>query len=34
MANQIKIVNVAGRRESEAPGIHDRAVEFLRQLFH
>ncbi len=32
-ANQIKTLNVAGPRESEAPGIHGRAVEYLRQLF-
>ena len=32
-ANQIKTLNVAGPRESEVPGIHGRAVEFLRQLF-
>ncbi len=32
-ANRITILNVAGPRESEAPGIHGRAVEFLRQLF-
>jgi hypothetical protein len=32
--NKIKTLNVAGPRESEAPGIQARAVEFLRQLFH
>jgi hypothetical protein len=31
-ANQIKTLNVAGPRESEAPGIHDCAVEVLRRL--
>ena len=28
--NGIRILNVAGPRESEAPGIHDRTVDFLR----
>jgi hypothetical protein len=28
--NGIRILNVAGPRESEVPGIHDRAIEFLR----
>ena len=28
--NGIRILNVAGPRENEAPGIHDRAMEFLR----
>lgn len=31
--NRIRILNVAGPRESEAPGIHDRAFEFLKELF-
>jgi len=31
--NRIRILNVAGPRESKIPGIHDRAVEFLRELF-
>lgn len=30
--NDIHVLNVAGPRESEAPGIHDRAVAFLREL--
>ena len=29
----IQILNVAGPRESEAPGIHDRALSFLREIF-
>jgi hypothetical protein len=32
-ANKIKILNVAGPRETKIPGIHDRAVEFLRKAF-
>ena len=31
-ATKIHILNVAGPREGEAPGIHDRAVAFLRQV--
>jgi hypothetical protein len=31
--NGIKVLNVAGPRESKAPGIHDKAVEFLREIF-
>jgi hypothetical protein len=31
-ANKVGSLNVAGPRESEAPGIHDRAVEFLRRM--
>ncbi len=31
--NRIKVLNVAGPRESEVPGIHDRAIEFLEELF-
>jgi hypothetical protein len=31
--NRLRILNVAGPRESKVPGIHDRAVEFLRELF-
>lgn len=31
--NRIRVLNVAGPRESELPGIHDRAFEFLRDLF-
>lgn len=30
--NKLKILNVAGPRESEVPGIHDRAKEFLQEL--
>jgi hypothetical protein len=30
--NRVRILNVAGPRESETPGIHDRAVEFLRRI--
>jgi hypothetical protein len=30
--NEIRVLNVAGPRESEAPGIHDRALAFLREL--
>jgi len=29
----VRILNVAGPRESKCPGIHDQAVEFLRKLF-
>jgi hypothetical protein len=31
--NGIRVLNVAGPRESKAPGIHDKAVEFLREIF-
>ncbi len=31
--NQVKILNIAGPRESEAPGIYHRAFSFLRELF-
>jgi hypothetical protein len=31
--NRIRILNVAGPRESKVPGIHDKAVEFLREMF-
>ncbi len=31
--HNIQVLNVAGPREREAPGIHDEAAEFLRQLF-
>ena len=31
--NRIRILNVAGPRESKVPGIHDKAVEFLRETF-
>lgn len=30
--NDIRVLNVAGPRESETPGIHDEAVGFLREL--
>ncbi len=30
--NEIKILNVAGPRESRSPGIHDQAVGFLKQV--
>ena len=30
--NHIQILNVAGPREGEAPGIHDRAVAFFREV--
>ncbi len=30
--NDIRILNVAGPREGEAPGIHARAVAFLRKI--
>jgi hypothetical protein len=31
--NQIGVLNVAGPRESEAPGIYARALNFLREVF-
>ncbi len=31
--NSIRILDVAGPRESKHPGIHDRAVEFLSSVF-
>jgi hypothetical protein len=31
-AKKIRILNVAGPREGEAPGIHGRAVSFLRKV--
>ena len=31
--NGIRVLNVAGPRESKAPGIYDKAVEFLREIF-
>ena len=31
-ANDVEILNVAGPRESGAPGIHDLAAAFLRAL--
>ena len=29
----IKVLNIAGPRESKCPGLHDQAFEYLRQLF-
>jgi predicted Rossmann fold nucleotide-binding protein DprA/Smf involved in DNA uptake len=31
--HDVQVLNVAGPRESEAPGIHAQATELLRQLF-
>lgn len=31
-AKKIRILNVAGPRESEAPGIHTRAISFLKEV--
>ena len=31
--NQIKVLNVAGLRESECPGIYGRTVDFLKEVF-
>lgn len=31
--NKIEILNVAGPRESKVPGIHDKAVDFLKLIF-
>ena len=33
-ANQIKVVNIAGLRESECPGVYDRTVNFLKEVFN
>jgi hypothetical protein len=33
LTNQIKILNIAGPRESEWPGVYRQASEFLRALF-
>jgi hypothetical protein len=30
--NQVRILNIAGPREGESPGIHDRAKVFLREI--
>jgi hypothetical protein len=30
--NQVRILNIAGPREGEAPGIHDRTKVFLREI--
>ncbi len=32
--HSVRVLNVAGPRESQQPGIHDRAVDVLRQLLH
>ncbi len=32
-ANRVSVLNVAGPRESGCPGIHARALRFLRELF-
>ena len=32
--NRIRVLNVAGPRETEVPGIRDRAFEFLKELFY
>ena len=32
--NKLRILNVAGPRESKTPGIHDRVVEFLGKMLH
>ncbi len=32
--NNIKILNEAGPKESEVPGIHDQAVDFLRRVLN
>ena len=32
--HKIKILNVAGPRESKAPGIHEKAQEYLREVIH
>ncbi len=31
--NKVRVLNVAGPRESEVPGIHDSVFEFLKELF-
>ncbi|MGO8990315.1 MAG: putative molybdenum carrier protein [bacterium] len=33
-ANQIKVLNIAGLRESESPGIYERTVDFLKEVFN
>jgi hypothetical protein len=30
--NEIRVLNVAGPREGEAPGIHERTSSFLREV--
>ena len=32
LSNEIRILNVAGPRESEAPGVHDQAAALLREV--
>jgi hypothetical protein len=32
--NEIKVLNVAGPRESQSPGIHEQTVEFLQRVFN
>jgi hypothetical protein len=32
--NQIKVLNIAGLRESECPGIYIRTVDFLKEVFN
>ena len=32
--NNVSVLNVAGNRESISPGIHDKAYEFLMQVFN
>ncbi len=32
-ANEVRVLNVAGPRESKCPGIYAQAVEFLRRVF-
>jgi hypothetical protein len=32
-AGKVAVLNIAGPRESGAPGIHDKAVAFLREAF-
>jgi hypothetical protein len=32
LLNEIETLNVAGPRESKVPGVHDLAVEFLKEL--
>jgi hypothetical protein len=32
LSNEIRVLNVAGPRESEAPGIHDQAAALLREV--
>jgi hypothetical protein len=33
-ANQIRVLNIAGLRESECPGIYIRTVDFLKKVFN